>query len=69
MNEEMSFFGVFVPSILVCSILSYAAVVVIARIMRATDAYRFVWHKSLFNFAMFVCILCVTVLLFSQART
>lgn len=69
MNEEISLFGIFVPSILACSVLSYAAMVVIARLLRAIGAYRYVWHRSLFNLSMFVCILCATVLFLSQAQS
>lgn len=69
MNEEISLFGIFVPSILACSVLSYVAMVAVARLLRAVGAYQYVWHRSLFNLAMFVCILCATVLLLSQAQS
>lgn len=68
MNEEISLFGIFVPSILACSILSYGAMVAVARLLRAVGAYQYIWHRSLFNLSMFVCILCVTVLFFFQAQ-
>lgn len=69
MNEEVSLFGIFVPSILACSIISYVAMVVIARLLRAVGAYQFIWHRSLFNLSMFVCILCATVVFLSQAQS
>jgi hypothetical protein len=69
MNEEISLFGIFVPSILACSVLSYVAMVAVARLLRAVGAYQYVWHRSLFNLAMFVCILCATVLFLSQAQS
>ncbi|MBS0249913.1 MAG: DUF1656 domain-containing protein [Proteobacteria bacterium] len=69
MNEEISLFGIFVPSILACSVLSYAAMVAIARLLRAVGAYQYIWHRSLFNLSMFVCILCATVLVLFQAQS
>ena len=69
MNEEISLFGIFVPSILVCAVASYVAMVVFARGLRAIDAYRFIWHRSLFNLSMFVCLLCAAVLFLSQAQS
>ena len=69
MNEEISLFGIFVPSILACSVLSYVAMVAIARLLRAVGAYQYIWHRSLFNLSMFVCILCATVLVLFQAQS
>jgi hypothetical protein len=69
MNEEISLFGIFVPSILACSIVSYVAMVLVARALRAVGAYRFIWHRSLFNLSMFACILCATVLFLSSAQS
>jgi hypothetical protein len=69
MNEEISLFGIFVPSILACSVLSYVAMVAVARLLRAVGAYQYIWHRSLFNLSMFVCILCATVLVLFQAQS
>lgn len=69
MNEEISLFGIFVPSILACSVLSYVAMVAVTRLLRAIGAYQYIWHRSLFNLSMFVCILCATVLFLSQAQS
>ncbi|HML31165.1 MAG TPA: DUF1656 domain-containing protein [Hyphomicrobium sp.] len=68
MNEEISLFGMYVPSILACAVLSYAAIVVIARVLGAFGAYQFIWHRSLFNLCMFVCILSATVLFLFQVQ-
>ncbi len=69
MNEEISLFGIFVPSILAYAVMAYVVMVALARVLRATGAYRFVWHQSLFNLAMFVCLLGASVLLFSQVHS
>jgi hypothetical protein len=69
MNPEISIFGVFVPSILLCAIVAYATMSVIARGLRAAGGYRYVWHQSLFNLCIFVCLLGVSVLLFSKVHS
>ncbi|RUO97513.1 DUF1656 domain-containing protein [Hyphomicrobium sp.] len=68
MTDEVCVFGVFVPSILPCSIIAYVAVVVISRMLRAIGAYRYVWHRALFNLALFVCFLGASVFLFSKTH-
>ncbi len=66
MNEEISLFGVFVPSILACSILAYVAMVAVARVLGAAGVYHFIWHRSLFNLSIFVCLLGASVLILSR---
>ena len=68
MNAEISIFGIFVPSILPCAIVTYAMMAVIARGVRAAGGYRYVWHQSLFNLCLFVCLLGVSVLLFAKVN-
>ncbi len=69
MNAEISVFGVFVPSILLCAVIAYATTAVIARGLRATGGYRYVWHQSLFNLSVFVCLLGASVLFFSKVHS
>ena len=57
MNPEVSVFGVFLPSILVCALIAYLTTSLIARGLKAAGFYRFVWHPSLFNLSLFVCLL------------
>ncbi|MBY0558459.1 DUF1656 domain-containing protein [Hyphomicrobium sp.] len=66
MNPEISIFGVFVPSILVCAIVAYLGMAVLSRCLRYAGVYRFVWHQSLFNLAVFVCLLGLSVLLLTK---
>ncbi len=68
MNAEISVFGVFVPSIVLFAVLAYAMVAVIARTLRTLGVYRYVWHASLFNLAMFVCLLGGSVLVLGRLR-
>ena len=66
MNAEISIFGVYVPSILVCAVVAYMGTAVLARCLRYAGVYRFVWHQSLFNLAVFVCLLGLSVLLLTK---
>ena len=57
MTPEISIFGVYMPSILPCALIAYLITSLIARALRAAGFYRFVWHPSLFNVSLFVCLL------------
>jgi hypothetical protein len=66
MNAEISIFGVFVPSLLLCAPLAYLLTALMKQMLGALQFYRFVWHQSLFNFAMFVCLLGGSLILASK---
>ena len=57
MTPEISVFGVYMPSILPCALIAYLTTSLVARGLRAAGFYRFVWHPSLFNVSLFVCLL------------
>ena len=57
MTPEISFFGIYMPSILPCALIAYLITSLIARELSAAGFYRFVWHPSLFNVSLFVCLL------------
>jgi uncharacterized protein DUF1656 len=69
MNAEISIFGVFVPSILLWAVVAYLTTAGVVRGLRAVGAYRYVWHQSLFNLSMFVCLLGTSVLFFSKVHS
>jgi multidrug resistance efflux pump len=52
MNPEISFFGMFLPSILALALIAYLTTSLIARGLRAAGFYRFVWHPALFNLSL-----------------
>jgi Protein of unknown function (DUF1656) len=66
MNAEISLFGVFAPSLLLCAIVAYLISAAISRMLGAVGFYRLVWHRPLFNFAMFVCLLGACEILLSK---
>ncbi|MGF6261021.1 DUF1656 domain-containing protein [Paraburkholderia youngii] len=48
--------GVFIPRVLVVFLLAFAASLILRRVLRSLNLYRFVWHAGLFDAAVFVSI-------------
>ena len=69
MNAEISIFGVFAPSLLLCAPIAYLLAGWIKRTLGAVGFYRLVWHRPLFNFAMFVCLLGAIEILLSKVSS
>ena len=63
MRHEIDIYGVLVPSLLLWLIIAYGLSALLRRLMQRFDLYRLVWHRALFNLAMFVCLLGVVVYL------
>ncbi|PAY10904.1 hypothetical protein CK489_01745 [Bradyrhizobium sp. UFLA03-84] len=63
MRYELDIYGVLVPALLLWLIIAYALSAVANRIMQRSGLYRLVWHRALFNFALYVCLLGVVVYL------
>ncbi|HEY0235373.1 MAG TPA: DUF1656 domain-containing protein [Afipia sp.] len=57
MRYDLDIYGVFVPSLLVGVIVTYVLSSLLSRLFRHIGLYRFVWHRALFDFAVFVCLL------------
>ncbi|HEY8161104.1 MAG: DUF1656 domain-containing protein [Methylocystis sp.] len=57
MNAEISFFGLYAPALLVCAPLAYILASIVKAALSALGLYRFLWHRGLFNLAVFVCLL------------
>ena len=63
MRYVIDIYGVLVPALLLWIIVAYALSAVQRRLMQRFDLYRLVWHRALFDFAIFVCLLGVVVYL------
>ncbi|WP_407150723.1 DUF1656 domain-containing protein [Bradyrhizobium sp. ORS 86] len=61
MRYEIDIYGVLVPSLLLWLVIAYVLSAAVSRIMQRFGLYRLVWHRALFNFALFVCLLGVVV--------
>lgn len=57
MRYVIDIYGVFVPSLLLWIIVAYALSALLRRLMQRFDFYRLVWHRALFDFSIFVCLL------------
>jgi hypothetical protein len=54
---EIDIYGVLIPALLLWLVVAYALSAVLRRLMRRFGLYRLVWHRALFDFALFVCLL------------
>lgn len=66
MTTEIDVFGVYVPTILIAAVAAYFATNLVAAALRAGGFYRFVWHRALFNVALFVCLTATGLLVVSR---
>jgi hypothetical protein len=57
MRYVIDIYGVLVPSLLLWIILAYVLSAILRRLMQRFDFYRLVWHRALFDFSIFVCLL------------
>ena len=57
MRYEIDIYGVLIPALLLWLVVAYALSAVLRRLMRRFGLYRLVWHRALFDFALFVCLL------------
>jgi Protein of unknown function (DUF1656) len=56
MSGEVDAFGVFMPAALVTGASAFAAALILRRVLRGLNAYRFIWHAGLFDVATFVVV-------------
>jgi hypothetical protein len=57
MAEELNFYGVLLPTLLVLMLAAYVLKVVISRGLAFIGFYRFIWHPPLFNLALYISLL------------
>jgi len=57
MRYVIDIYGVLVPSLLLWIIVAYVLSAILRRLMQRFDLYRLVWHRALFDFSIFVCLL------------
>lgn len=66
MKYEIDVFGVLVPSLLLWFVLAYLLLALVRAGLERTAFYGAVWHRALFDLAVFVCILGVLVYVSSE---
>ena len=57
MSGEIDLYGVFVPTLAVWMAAAFALGVPLRRLLAATGFYRLVWHRPLFDLALYVLLL------------
>jgi protein AaeX len=61
MLGDVAIGGVYFPSLLVCGVIAILLSVVLQRILLAAAFYRLVWHRALFDIALFTIVLACVV--------
>jgi hypothetical protein len=56
MNGEFDLGGVFVSSLLIFAGVAFVITTIATRLLALTGFYRLVWHRALFDFALFVIV-------------
>jgi hypothetical protein len=54
MIAEFDVYGVFVPALLIFAVIAFSLALGLRHALDVAGFYRFVWHRPLFDFAMFV---------------
>jgi hypothetical protein len=62
MIGEIDIFGVFVPALLVLMLIAYLINAALSRIFALTGLYRFIWHRSVFDLAVYIVVLGIVVI-------
>ncbi|MBB5572304.1 MULTISPECIES: DUF1656 domain-containing protein [Rhizobium] len=57
MPAEFDLYGVYVPRLLVLMLLSLGLSIVFRRVLARLGAYSLVWHRGLFDLALYVLFL------------
>ncbi|KAB2770809.1 DUF1656 domain-containing protein [Brucella anthropi] len=57
MQPELDIYGIYIPTLGVLALGAYFASTVMQRLLARARLYRFVWHRPLFDAAMYFCIL------------
>ena len=66
MIGEFDIYGVFVPDLLVWALVALSLTGVLRKVLAWVGFYRLVWHRALFDTALFVILLAVVVALSAQ---
>ncbi len=57
MIREMDFYGLLIPPLLAWGLAALVATMLLSRLLARFGLYRFVWHRGLFDVAVFVILL------------
>jgi hypothetical protein len=57
MTGELDLYGVFVPALAAWMLIALALTLALRRVLARLGAYRLIWHRPLFDLALFVILL------------
>ncbi|TPI16596.1 MULTISPECIES: DUF1656 domain-containing protein [unclassified Mesorhizobium] len=57
MQNDISIGGVYLPGLLVTMLAAFIVARVVWQVLSWTGLYSFVWHRALFNLALYILIL------------
>jgi len=57
MRYEIDLFGVLLPSLMLWLVITYAIGALLRPLIELSGLYRYVWHRALFDLALYVCLL------------
>jgi len=63
MIAELNLYGVFVPSLFLWMLVAFGILLVLRRALVHGNAYTLIWHRPLFDIALYVIILGAVVFL------
>jgi hypothetical protein len=56
MSPELDIYGVFIPTLGAIAVASLLLNSILRRVLSRAGFYRLVWHRPLFDMAMYVCL-------------
>lgn len=57
MHSDINLFGVYIPNLLVLLLAAFVVARILTQLLSWTGLYSLVWHRALFNLALYVLIL------------
>jgi hypothetical protein len=57
MTGELNIYGVFVPALFAWVLIAFGVLVLLRQVLAWSGFYRLVWHRPLFDVALFVVLL------------
>jgi len=69
MIGEFDIYGVLVPALLIWLVVAYGAYAACRCALNAAGAYRFIWHRPLFDLALYVVLLGAIVLIATKVTS
>jgi hypothetical protein len=69
MTAELDIYGVFVPTLFAWLLLAYAAYLVVRQALAWSGIYLYVWHRPLFDVALYIILLGAVVFISTRLQT